>query len=149
MGSLAAANGASAGHASNGDGVADQALALENGTGNGHKAGVADRAAPVLQANGGSKVAKKISPKDKYWVAADEGEMAAAIADGGEDGRRPLLYRTFKVKGILLHPYRCAISFNTLHFARFIFRNVNKPPSISAKKKTPSNLWHLCVCTKR
>nr|BAJ91893.1 predicted protein [Hordeum vulgare subsp. vulgare] len=125
MGSLAAANGA--GHASNGAGVADQALALENGTGNGHKASDANRATPVQQANGSSKAAGKVSPKDKYWVAVDEGEMAAAIADGGEDGRRPLLYRTFKVKGILLHPYRCAISSLTLGiFARFIFRNVNK-----------------------
>jgi 1,4-beta-D-xylan synthase len=129
MGSLAAGNG-TAGHASNGDGAADHALALElNGAGNGHKAGVADqaleletngagngnghkavvvteRAAPVLQANGGGKIKKKISPKDKYWVAADDGEVAAAAADGGEDGRRPLLYRNFRVKGILLHPYR-------------------------------------------
>ena len=107
MGSLAAGNGAS-----NGGGGADQVLALENGVGNGqHKASVvvADRAAQAPQGNGdgGGKAKTKISPKDKYWVAADEGEMAAATQDGGEDGRRPLLYRTFKVKGILLHPYRC------------------------------------------
>ncbi|VAH29130.1 probable mixed-linked glucan synthase 8 isoform X1 [Triticum urartu] len=125
MGSLAAANGA--GHASNGAGVADQALALENGTGNGHKAGVANRATPALQANGGSKVAKKISPKDKYWVAADEGEMAAAIADGGEDGRRPLLYRTFKVKGILLHPYRLLSLIRLVAIVLFFIWRVRHP----------------------
>ncbi|CAN6168387.1 unnamed protein product [Urochloa humidicola] len=43
--------------------------------------------------------------KNKYWVPADEEEILAAEERGGEDGR-PLLYRTFKVKGILLHPYR-------------------------------------------
>ncbi|KAF8664435.1 hypothetical protein HU200_054607 [Digitaria exilis] len=36
--------------------------------------------------------------KDKWqWVPADEGE---------EEQGRPLLYRTFKVRGILIHPYR-------------------------------------------
>lgn len=50
--------------------------------------------------------AGEVGAKDKYWVPADEKEMLAAHECGGEDGR-PLLYRTFKVKGILLHPYRC------------------------------------------
>lgn len=49
--------------------------------------------------------AGEVGAKDKYWVPADEKEMLAAHECGGEDGR-PLLYRTFKVKGILLHPYR-------------------------------------------
>ncbi|CAN6211939.1 unnamed protein product [Urochloa humidicola] len=41
----------------------------------------------------------------KYWVPAYEEDTVAAEECGGGDGR-PLLYRTFKVKGILLHPYR-------------------------------------------
>ncbi|KAM0900813.1 hypothetical protein ACQ4PT_020384 [Festuca glaucescens] len=124
MGSLAAGNGA-ADHASNGGGLADQALALEiNGAGNGHKAGVA---APVLQANGGGKVKKKVSPKDKYWVAADDGDMEAATADGGEDGRRPLLYRNFKVKGILLHPYRLLSLIRLVAIIMFFVWRVRHP----------------------
>lgn len=129
MGSLAAGNG-TAGHASNGGGVVDQALALEiNGAGNGHKASVvADRAAaPVLQANGGGRIKKKISPKDKYWVAADEGDMAAAIEDGGEDGRRPLLFRNYRVKGILLHPYRLLSLIRLVAIVLFFVWRVRHP----------------------
>jgi len=48
-----------------------------------------------------------VNPKDRYWTPIDEKEAAAAVEDGGEDGRRPLLFRTYRVKGILLHPYRC------------------------------------------
>ncbi|KAG8080168.1 hypothetical protein GUJ93_ZPchr0007g4568 [Zizania palustris] len=63
--------------------------------------------APAANGGGGKGARERVSPMDKYWVPADEGDMAAAAADGGEDGRRPLLYRTFGVKGVLLHPYRC------------------------------------------
>jgi hypothetical protein len=51
-----------------------------------------------------------VSPMDKYWTPVDDKEAAEAIDDGGEDGRRPLLFRTYKVKGILLHPYRCVLT---------------------------------------
>ena len=53
--------------------------------------------------------------EDKYWVPVDEEEeeeeeVLAAEEDGGKDcRRRPLLYRTFKVKGILLQTYRYVI----------------------------------------
>lgn len=47
-----------------------------------------------------------VSPMDKYWTPIDDKEAAEAVLDGGEDGRRPLLFRTYRVKGILLHPYR-------------------------------------------
>ncbi|VAH29135.1 unnamed protein product [Triticum turgidum subsp. durum] len=39
--------------------------------------------------------------KDDVWVAADEGDTSGAIAG---DGNRPPLFRTFKVKGSILHP---------------------------------------------
>uniref|UniRef100_A0ACD6AB30 Uncharacterized protein n=1 Tax=Avena sativa TaxID=4498 RepID=A0ACD6AB30_AVESA len=43
--------------------------------------------------------------KGKNWEAADKEAWHAAEESGGEDGR-PLLFRTYKVKGTLLHPYR-------------------------------------------
>ncbi|BAF21862.2 probable mixed-linked glucan synthase 3 [Oryza sativa Japonica Group] len=52
--------------------------------------------------------------KGKHWAAADKGERRAAKECGGEDGRRPLLFRSYRVKGSLLHPYRALI------FARLI-----------------------------
>ncbi|KAL5199101.1 hypothetical protein ABZP36_002613 [Zizania latifolia] len=79
--------------------------------------------APAPTTNGGGKGAReRVSPMDKYWVPADEGDMAAAAADGGEDGRRPLLYRTFGVKGVLLHPYRCVSIIFALLRAERIFK---------------------------
>lgn len=45
--------------------------------------------------------------KGKYWAASDKAERRAAKESGGEDGRA-LLYRSYKVKGSLLHPYRCS-----------------------------------------
>lgn len=147
MGSLEAASGA----AGNGGGVADQALALEIGAGiNGqqHKAAAAVVArAPVL-ANGGAggkATKKKISPKDRYWVAADEGEMEAATADGGEDGLRPLLYRNFRVRGILLHPYRCVSLFflGTFVFAinRCRVRCVSNLVESDMSRRTRDRVW--------
>ncbi|KAM3391806.1 hypothetical protein ACQJBY_013111 [Aegilops geniculata] len=48
-----------------------------------------------------SPVAKRgLAAKDDVWVAADEGGMS------GDGGNRPLLFRTMKVKGSILHPYR-------------------------------------------
>jgi mixed-linked glucan synthase len=39
-------------------------------------------------------------------VPADEAERRAASKSGGEDGRPPLLFRTYKLKAAILHPYR-------------------------------------------
>ncbi|KAJ1291343.1 hypothetical protein BS78_02G309600 [Paspalum vaginatum] len=63
---------------------------------------LADGAATGRRAGGAS------SSKDtKYWVPVDDEELlAAAKGRGGEEHSRPLLYRTFKVTGMLLHPYR-------------------------------------------
>ncbi|TVU38487.1 hypothetical protein EJB05_11859, partial [Eragrostis curvula] len=82
-----------------------------NAGANGHGAGngVVVAAGPVANGNGRHHRGKRkpaIDPKDKYWTPVDEKESAAAVEDGGEDGRRPLLFRTFKVKAILLLPYR-------------------------------------------
>ncbi|XBI05296.1 hypothetical protein VPH35_133473 [Triticum aestivum] len=41
--------------------------------------------------------------RDDVWVAAEEGDMSEASAG------RPLLFRTMKVKGSILHPYRFLI----------------------------------------
>ncbi|GJN32288.1 hypothetical protein PR202_gb20785 [Eleusine coracana subsp. coracana] len=46
--------------------------------------------------------------KGKYWQAADKTERQAVKESGGEDGRA-LLFRRYKVKGSLLHPYRALI----------------------------------------
>nr|AZJ17156.1 cellulose synthase-like CslF4 [Avena sativa] len=47
-------------------------------------------------------VAKRVlDAKDDVWVAADEGDVPGAA--------RPLLFRTMKVKGSILHPYRFVI----------------------------------------
>ena len=43
--------------------------------------------------------------RGKCWVASDKAERRAAKESGGEDGRA-LLFRRYKVKGALLHPYR-------------------------------------------
>lgn len=64
--------------------------------------------APLLASvNGHGAGTKKAGHgvKGKYWVASDKAERRAAKESGGEDGRA-LLYRTYKVKGALLHPYR-------------------------------------------
>ena len=48
--------------------------------------------------------------RDDVWVAAEEGDMSEASAG------RPLLFRTMKVKGSILHPYRsvCAARHSSL-----------------------------------
>jgi hypothetical protein len=48
---------------------------------------------------------KPVGAKGKYWEAADKEAWRRAKESGGEDGR-PLLFRTYKVKGALLHTYR-------------------------------------------
>ena len=63
----------------------------------GSNAGLAD---PLL-----ASAKKQVGTKGKYWDAADKEARRAAKESGGEDGR-PLLFRTYKVKGTLLHPYR-------------------------------------------
>ncbi|KAE8793708.1 cellulose synthase-like CslF9 [Hordeum vulgare] len=49
-----------------------------------------------------------VGAKDKYWVPADEREILASQSSGGgeQDGRAPLLYRTFRVKGFFINLYR-------------------------------------------
>ncbi|KAF7008084.1 hypothetical protein CFC21_022941 [Triticum aestivum] len=70
----------------------------------GANAGLAD---PLLASrDGGAK--KPVGAKGKHWVAADKDQRRAAKESGGEEGR-PLLFRTYKVKGTLLHPYRALI----------------------------------------
>uniref|UniRef100_A0A0A9DAF5 CSLF3-cellulose synthase-like family F n=1 Tax=Arundo donax TaxID=35708 RepID=A0A0A9DAF5_ARUDO len=64
--------------------------------------GLAD---PLLDNCDGTGRAGASEDKHKYWVPAGKEEELAAVECAGEDGR-PLLYRTFKVKGVLLHPYR-------------------------------------------
>lgn len=61
----------------------------------------------LVSANGHAAAPKKAGhgAKGKYWVASDNAERRAAKDSGGEDGR-PLLFRMYKVKGSLLHPYR-------------------------------------------
>ncbi|KAF0905140.1 hypothetical protein E2562_000937 [Oryza meyeriana var. granulata] len=71
----------------------------------GNNAGLAD---PLLPGDGGGDDAGRQvggAAKDKYWVPAEEDEE---ICRGEDDGRppAPLLYRTFNVSGVLLHPYR-------------------------------------------
>ena len=73
------------------------------GGGRGGNAGLAEL---LLATNDDSDGAKHVfGAKAKHWVPADEKEMAASRECGGEDGR-PLLYRTFKVKGMLVNTYR-------------------------------------------
>ena len=67
--------------------------------------GLTDRL--LASANGHGADAKKPGhgARGKYWVASDKEERRAAKESGGEDGRA-LLFRRYKVKGALLHPYR-------------------------------------------
>jgi mixed-linked glucan synthase len=60
-----------------------------------------------LLGNANGRATKKVGTiEDKYWVPADEAERRAASKSGGEDGRPPLLFRTYKLKAAILHPYR-------------------------------------------
>jgi 1,4-beta-D-xylan synthase len=113
------------GGAGNGGVSADGAAPSSGNDGAGHHWGSSENnggvargtttALPSVAANGNGngkrhgrrKRRPAVNPKDKYWTPIDEKEAAAAVEDGGEDGRRPLLFRTYRVKGILLHPYRC------------------------------------------
>ncbi|CAM0908138.1 unnamed protein product [Alopecurus aequalis] len=62
---------------------------------------------------------KKVGAKGgKYWEAADKEARRAAKECGGEDGRT-LLFRTYKVKGTLLHPYRALIFIRLIAVLRF------------------------------
>lgn len=81
------------------------AAAGRTGRNNNNDAGLAD---PLLPGGGGG------GGKDKYWVPADGEEEEEEICRGEDGGRPPappLLYLTFKVSGVLLHPYRwvCAL----------------------------------------
>uniref|UniRef100_A0A0D9X059 Glycosyltransferase 2-like domain-containing protein n=1 Tax=Leersia perrieri TaxID=77586 RepID=A0A0D9X059_9ORYZ len=71
----------------------------------GGNAGLAD---PLLAA-GDIDGARQVGgdAKDKYWVPAEEEDELICHGGGLGDGRQPpLLYRTFRVSGVLLHPYR-------------------------------------------
>jgi mixed-linked glucan synthase len=61
----------------------------------------------LVSANGHGAAARKAGhgARGRYWVASDKAERRAAKESGGEDGRA-LLFRKYKVKGALLHPYR-------------------------------------------
>ncbi|EEC82244.1 hypothetical protein OsI_26423 [Oryza sativa Indica Group] len=108
--------GGGAGGCSNGGGGGAVNGAAANGGGGG---------------GGGSKGATtrraKVSPMDRYWVPTDEKEMAAAVADGGEDGRRPLLFRTFTVSGILLQPYRLLTLVRLVAIVLFFIWRIKHP----------------------
>uniref|UniRef100_A0A0A9DEZ5 CSLF3-cellulose synthase-like family F n=1 Tax=Arundo donax TaxID=35708 RepID=A0A0A9DEZ5_ARUDO len=100
-----------------------------NGAGGGGSNGAAP--APVA-ANGNGKHhrgtrKKAISPRDKYWTPIDEKEAAAAVEDGGEEGRRPLLFRTYRVKGILLHPYRLLTLLRLIAIILFFIWRIRHP----------------------
>uniref|UniRef100_A0A0D9X063 Glycosyltransferase 2-like domain-containing protein n=1 Tax=Leersia perrieri TaxID=77586 RepID=A0A0D9X063_9ORYZ len=56
--------------------------------------------------------------KDDVWVAVDESAVSGATA-GGSDGGRPMLYRTYKVKGRILHPYRFFILLRLIAIVAF------------------------------
>ena len=73
-----------------------------------HLASSAYVADPLLANGDGTGRAGAISKdKKKYWVPVDDDEEVAADEEhGGKGCRRPLLYRTFKVKGIVLQTYR-------------------------------------------
>ncbi|KAK3125326.1 hypothetical protein QOZ80_7BG0603380 [Eleusine coracana subsp. coracana] len=107
-----AANGASHGGSSNGAVVADRA-AVANGNGKQH--------------NGRTRTKPAVNPKDKYWTPIDDKEAAAAVEDGGEDGRRPLLFRTFKVKAILLLPYRLLTLLRLVAIILFFIWRIRHP----------------------
>ncbi|XP_040381876.1 probable mixed-linked glucan synthase 8 [Oryza brachyantha] len=96
--------------------------------GGGSNGGVAGPTAAVNGGgNGGRRRRARVSPMDRHWVPADEGEMAAAAADGGEDGRRPLLYRTFRVSGVLLHPYRLLTLVRLVAIVLFFIWRIRHP----------------------
>jgi mixed-linked glucan synthase len=65
----------------------------------------------LVSADGHVGAAKKTGhgAKGKHWRAADKAERLVAKESGGEDARA-LLFRSYKVKGSLLHPYRYASS---------------------------------------
>ncbi|XP_062187710.1 mixed-linked glucan synthase 4-like [Phragmites australis] len=73
-----------------------------------------------------SPVAKRINDaKDSdVWVAVEEGDMSGT---GDGDSSRPLLFRTMKVKGSILHPYRFLILLRLIAIiAFFIWRIKHK-----------------------
>ncbi|CAO1941653.1 unnamed protein product [Urochloa humidicola] len=63
---------------------------------------------PLLAVGNGDATKQESGVEGKYWVPADEEERRAAYESGGEDGR-PLLFRKYKLKGAILHPYRALI----------------------------------------
>ncbi|KAL6657839.1 hypothetical protein ACP70R_005619 [Stipagrostis hirtigluma subsp. patula] len=70
----------------------------------GNAGGLAD---PLLE-NGKGAADEQAGVEGRCWVAADEAARRVVNESGGEDGR-PLLYRTYKLKGAILHPYRLLI----------------------------------------
>uniref|UniRef100_A0A0D9X062 Uncharacterized protein n=1 Tax=Leersia perrieri TaxID=77586 RepID=A0A0D9X062_9ORYZ len=54
---------------------------------------------------------------DDVWVAVDEADVSGA--SGGDGGGRPPLFRTYKVKGSILHPYRFMILLRLIAIVAF------------------------------
>jgi hypothetical protein len=71
----------------------------------GDNGGLTDPLLVTATGHGATPRKAGLGAKGKYWVAADKAERMAAKEAGGEDGRA-LLFRKYKVKGGLLHPYR-------------------------------------------
>ncbi|RCV13448.1 hypothetical protein SETIT_2G347600v2 [Setaria italica] len=94
----------------------------------GDDAGLTD---PLLANGGGTGRWAGASGKDnrKYWVPADEEETVAAGEERGGEDSRPLLYRTFKVKGIILHPYRLINLARLIVITQFFIWRVRHPDS--------------------
>ncbi|KAF0905130.1 hypothetical protein E2562_000927 [Oryza meyeriana var. granulata] len=65
-----------------------------------------------------SPAAKRVNDggKDDVWVAVDESDVSGAT---GGDGGRPTLFRTYKVKGRILHPYRFLIFLRLIAIVAF------------------------------
>ncbi|BAF21860.1 mixed-linked glucan synthase 2 [Oryza sativa Japonica Group] len=68
-----------------------------------------------------SPVAKRVNDggggKDDVWVAVDEKDVCGAR--GGDGAARPPLFRTYKVKGSILHPYRFLILLRLIAIVAF------------------------------
>uniref|UniRef100_A0A0D9X064 Glycosyltransferase 2-like domain-containing protein n=1 Tax=Leersia perrieri TaxID=77586 RepID=A0A0D9X064_9ORYZ len=88
--------------------MASPASGAGAGEGNGNASLINPLLVSRISSIGADRKAAAGVAKGKYWAAADKAERRAAKENGGEDGR-PLLYRSYKVKGALLHPYRALI----------------------------------------
>ncbi|KAL6657843.1 hypothetical protein ACP70R_005623 [Stipagrostis hirtigluma subsp. patula] len=111
--------------------MAPRATAANGAGDHGGSNGVVVAGPPVANGNGKHRATAgrrvKVNPSDKYWTPVDEKEAAAAVEDGGEDGRRPLLFRTFKVEAILLLPYRLLTLIRLVAIILFFIWRIRHP----------------------